>query len=163
MRAAIINAGVVVNVVELDNLLQLPGAVACPDGSPGDLFDGTTFTKPPKPIATLKAEKSLQLRQVRDAACEANVTAQGKTFTAEQSTQTLLKRLGDRMRRGKPSAIQALLDVNGNPVSPVTQALLDAIEDAIAANAEAAWNRYGQLMGQLSAATTAAQVEAIVW
>lgn len=45
MRAAIIQNGKVQNVIELDSLIDLPGAVACPDNDIGDSFDGQGFTK----------------------------------------------------------------------------------------------------------------------
>lgn len=113
-------------------------------------------------IDEVKAAKLASLRNSRDAASVANVTVQGKVFTAEPNTQTGIKRLADRMRRGKTTTLTAVLDVDGVPVS-LSQALLDGIEDAIAANAEAAWNKYVQLAGQVKAATTAEQVNAVVW
>ena len=71
MRAAIINSGVVVNVIELDNLGQYPGAVACPNNDIGDLYDGSTFTKPtppPPPIPTV-----VTMRQARLAMLDAGI------------------------------------------------------------------------------------------
>lgn len=127
------------------------------------LFNGVAVVvKPPKPLADVKEAKISSLRQSREAASVANVTVSGKVFTAEPETQTAFKRLADRLRRGKPTTLSAVLDVDGNPVA-VSQALLDGIEDAIAANTEAAWNKYGQLAVQVKAAATVAEVEAIQW
>ena len=119
-------------------------------------------TPEPRPLQEVRDEKLTELRALRDAACSANVTAQGKTFTAEPKVQTGFKRLADRMRRGKPSKLSAILDANGKPVT-VNIALLDAIEDAIADNTESAWEKYGQLVQQVKAANTVDQVNAIVW
>ena len=115
------------------------------------------------PLAQFKAEKLAELRQAREAASVANVTVQGKVFSAEPNIQTAFKRLADRVRRGKPSKLQAIMDVDGNPVTQVTQALLDGIEDAIADNTEDAWNKYGTLAAQVQAATTVEQVVAVTW
>jgi hypothetical protein len=52
MRAAIIAAGVVVNVIEIVALTDWPGAVAAGAAGPGWLYDGTSFT-PPAPHAVV--------------------------------------------------------------------------------------------------------------
>ena len=114
------------------------------------------------PLAQFKAEKLAELRHLRDAACTANVTVQGKTFTAEPETQTSFTRLADLVRRGKASRLSAILDADGNTVA-VNPALLEAIEDAIADNTEAAWNKYGALVQQVNAATTVEHVNVIAW
>lgn len=124
---------------------------------------GALLSDPGPTLAQAKAAKLAALMASRDAACTANVVVQGKTFEASPNVQTGIKRLADRMRRGRPTTLQAILDASGNPVSPITQALLDGIEDAIAANTEAAWNHYGALVAQVNAATDAATVNAVVW
>lgn len=119
----------------------------------------------PEPAQTLdeaKLEKLDSLRQSRNEACVSDVIVNGKTFSAEPDTQTGFKRLADRMRRGKPTTLPEVFDVDGNPVA-LDIALLDSIEDAIASNSEAAWTKYGQLAAQVKAATTLAEVEAINW
>jgi hypothetical protein len=49
MRAAIIENGVVANIIEADNLGVFPGLVDATGAAIGDLWDGSTFTKPPAP------------------------------------------------------------------------------------------------------------------
>lgn len=49
MRAAMIENGVVLNVIETDDLDFIPGLVACDGYGPGDLWDGERFSKPPEP------------------------------------------------------------------------------------------------------------------
>jgi hypothetical protein len=53
MRAAIITGTTVSNVVELDKLSDVAGAVACPTCNIGDNWDGTTFTPAAPPSLTL--------------------------------------------------------------------------------------------------------------
>lgn len=110
-----------------------------------------------------RTAKLAQLEAARDAAEQADVTVQGKQFSASQGIADRFEKLSARLRRGKPTALSAIFTVDGTPVSPVTPQLLGQIEDAIAANGEAAWNRYGQLVGQVMAATTVEQVQAISW
>lgn len=124
---------------------------------------GPIVAFPPKPLPQVKAEKLNELRQARETASVANVTVHGKTFSAETNIQTAFKRMANRMRRGKPSKLQAIMDVDGNPVTNVTQALLDGIEDTIADNTEDAWNKYVTLAAQVQAATTVEQVVAVTW
>jgi hypothetical protein len=49
MRAAIIENGVVANIIEADNLGVFPGLIDAIGADIGDLWDGSTFTKPPAP------------------------------------------------------------------------------------------------------------------
>lgn len=138
--------------------------------APGDAahetheFDGAAVVaKPARPIAEVREAKLVQLAQARDTAAAADVTVQGRTFAATERVRALFEQLGGRLRRGKPTALTAVYEANGTPVSPVTSALIEAIEDAIATQAEAAWNKYGQLVGQVMAATTVEAVDAVAW
>lgn len=117
---------------------------------------------PPKPLAEVKAEKLASLQQARDKAAAANVTVQGKTFSAESNIADLFAKLADRASRSKPSRLAAIYQVDGSPVAP-NHALLDAIEDAVADQIEAAWNKYGALVQQVNAATTVEHVNVIAW
>jgi hypothetical protein len=47
MRAAIIENGVVANIIEADSLGVFPGLVDATGADIGDLWDGSVFTKPP--------------------------------------------------------------------------------------------------------------------
>lgn len=52
MRYAIIENGVVVNVVVADvEFASQQGWIECPEAGPGWLYDGQTFTAPPPPPA----------------------------------------------------------------------------------------------------------------
>lgn len=124
---------------------------------------GAVVAKPPKPLNEVQAAKLAELERARIAAETAPVTVGGKTYNPSESVTNLLANLGARLRRGKPTTLSALYEANGNPVSPVTQAIVESIEDAIAAQREAAWNRYGTRIAAVAAATTAEQVQAIAW
>lgn len=126
----------------------------------GDFGPIAAFPAPS--LSVVKAAKLTYLQQARDNASSANVVVQGKTFSADPKIADLFSKLADRSRRGKPSTLTAIFDVNGAPVTP-TSILLGQIEDAIASQIETAWNRYGTLLAQVAAATSTAQVDAVVW
>lgn len=132
--------------------------------SPGPFYVRNQTTGAWEPdMPTAIAAKIASLQQSRDAASAANVVVGGSAFAVPSAIQTGIKRLADRLAAGKTTALKALLDANGNPVSPVTLSLLQSIEDAVAANTEAAWNQYGTLVAQAKAATTLSQLDAITW
>lgn len=54
MKAAILNNGVVENVIEVDSLDFLPGLIDGTGAAIGDTWDGTQFVKPPAPMPTLE-------------------------------------------------------------------------------------------------------------
>lgn len=116
-----------------------------------------------RPINEVRDIKLAELQAARNAAEAANVTVQGKTFSAEPSIAKRFESLAARLRRGKPTTLTAIFQVNGSPVFPVTQALLDQIEDAIAAQGEAAWKKYADKVALVTAATTVEAVFAITW
>lgn len=126
-------------------------------------WSGTAVVaKPPLPLPAVKAQKLAELLKAREAAEQANVTVQGKVFSADPKIADKFEKLASRLRRGKASKLTAILTVDGTPVQ-VTQQLLEQIEDAIADQTETVWNKYGTLVAQVNAATTAAQVQAITW
>ena len=50
-RFALIEGGIVANVVEQDSPPTIPGEwVECGAAGPGDLYDGNNFTRPPAPV-----------------------------------------------------------------------------------------------------------------
>lgn len=74
MRAAIIQAGVITNIIELDTLSDYPGAVACPDNDIGDFWDGQIFTRPTPPTPTAD-----QIIAALTAAVQAHLDATART------------------------------------------------------------------------------------
>lgn len=116
----------------------------------------------PIPLPAVKAQKLAELLKAREAAEQANVTVQGKVFSADPKIADKFEKLASRLRRGKTTKLAAILTVDGTPVQ-ATQQLLEQIEDAIADQMETVWNKYGTLVAQVNAATTVAQVHAVVW
>jgi hypothetical protein len=75
MRAAIIEDGVVTNVIVVDDLDVIPGLIDGEGAAIGDLWDGETFIKPdaaPVDLAALKVAKNAEINRWRD---EANATS----------------------------------------------------------------------------------------
>lgn len=117
----------------------------------------------PKPLHEVKAAKLAELQRSRDAAEAADVIVQGKTFSADAKIADKFEKLTSRLRRGKATSLAAIYEANGTPVYPVTTQLLEQIEDAITAQGEAAWNRYGAKVALLIAAQTVDEVAAVTW
>jgi hypothetical protein len=78
MRAHVIENGIVVNTIEVDNLDALPNLVDASRGGIGDVWDGENFTSPsapepaPAPPPPTKEELLAQLQ-----ALQAQITALG--------------------------------------------------------------------------------------
>lgn len=71
-RFAIIEAGVVANIVEADaDFAEMNGWIPAGNASIGDLFDGTTFTPTPAPAP--QPPVSVSMRQARLALLEAGL------------------------------------------------------------------------------------------
>ena len=119
---------------------------------------------PPPPLSEVKATKLAQLEQARDAAERANVTVDGKVYSASESFQAKVSRAINQAGRGKPiaGANAAWRTADAQPVV-MTAALLGQIEDAITAQGEAAWARFWQRFDAVQIATTHAAVADVVW
>lgn len=64
MRAAQIEGGLVVNVLEVDDLADVPGGVATETGNVGDGWDGGKFTPPAPTKEALKAAALARLEEI---------------------------------------------------------------------------------------------------
>lgn len=142
MRAAIVIAGVVQNVVELNNLGELPGAIACPDNDIGDGFDGYSFSKPvvpPKPLPEIQAQAHASIDTEAGAARARYITVapgQEATYILKESQSRAYK------AAGYPSAaVVGYLMVNAEaraingPAPDATQ--IQSAADGIIAQADA--------------------------
>ena len=159
MRAAILNnAGIVENVIELSNLSEYPGAVACPDhvgiGMPIDA---------PMPEIDLSAKKAIkyaQIEQERDAAASANVVVFGRPWTADIRSQMLLGQAITLANAGLPLP-PGWRDANDGvmPITGINDLL--AIAGAIAAQVQNAYAESWARKDALAAATTLAEIDAV--
>lgn len=126
-------------------------------------LDGT-FAASPRPLAEVKAWKTYQLEQARDAAERAAVTVAGKVYPASESFQAKVSRTINQSGRGKPvaGAADAWRTADAQPVV-MTPALLGLIEDAITSQGAVAWARFWQRFDAVQAASTNTEVDAVVW
>lgn len=126
-------------------------------------FDGIAVVVKPGPsLSEIKAARAASVERSRDAACYADVAASGHTWQADPRSQELLSNAIRRGRAGKP--LPSKWRDRDNVDMPVASvADLEAIEDAIAAQTLAAYEKSWALKAQIDAATTAAEVEAVQW
>jgi hypothetical protein len=124
MRAAVIENGVVTNVIEVESLDVFPGLVDGTDAEIGDAWDGTTFTHPaPAPPAV---PASVTMRQARLA-----LLAAGKLETVNSAIASMAGAEGDvarieweyarEVRRDSPLMASMM------PVLGMTDAEIDAL------------------------------------
>lgn len=68
MKAHVIENGVVINTVEVDNLSAMPNLVEATVGGIGWLYDGSSFTDPNAPTQEeLDASRAISMRNKRNA------------------------------------------------------------------------------------------------
>jgi hypothetical protein len=72
MRAAVIEGGIVANIIEVESLDFLPNLIDAAGGAIGDLWDGATFTKPP---IVIQVPQEVTMRQARLALLGAGLLA----------------------------------------------------------------------------------------
>lgn len=115
-------------------------------------------------VAIAKVAKLRQLEQARDAAERADVAVAGKVYSASESFQAKVSRTINQTGRGKPvaGANNAWRTADAKPIV-MNAALLGLIEDAISAQGAAAWARFWLRFDAVQAATTNAEVDAVVW
>jgi len=90
MRAAVIENGVVVNIIEIPQLDDYPGAVACPDENGiGDLFENGVFSQPPTPEPPIPSTVSMY--QARIALHQAGLLATVQAGISQMSEEAQIK------------------------------------------------------------------------
>lgn len=147
-REAIIDKnGVVENIIEG----HIDGSIPCPaETAIGWNYDTASGIFSASAIATAvaAAAKRLEIERGRDAACIADVVVNGHTWQADARSQFLLSNAIRRAHAGRPLPPvwrdAANVDV---PIAAVAD--LEAIEDAIAANTQAAYSASWQLKAQV--------------
>lgn len=156
MRAAIIENGVVANMVLVDQLG--PGMVACPEHGPGDLWDGVAFSHPAPPLAEAKAQKLAQIEADRDRQVRANVSALGRVWQADDRSQKLLGDAITLAHAGLPlPPVWRDVDNQDMPITGIADLL--AIAGAMAAQTQAAYSESWGRKAAVLAATHLAEIE----
>lgn len=117
---------------------------------------------PPKPLSEVKAAKLTQLEQARDTETFKDVTALGSTWQADERSQ---KNLNDKLTNcllGRPLP-PVWRDKDNNNLIVTNIAQLVAIAGAMEDQTQAAYVKSWTLKAQVNAATTSAEVDAVVW
>jgi hypothetical protein len=114
----------------------------------------------PLPLAAVKALKVKQLKAARDAAILADVTIGTRTWPSDDAFKLKLAAITARLVRGKPAPAK-LRGTTGPAINTPTLAQLDTIDDAIAAQEDAAWDRYWLRKDAVQAAFDAGDAVAI--
>lgn len=127
----------------------------------GDIYDGVSFSKPPKyaTIEAAKAAKHDQIERERDAACYANVSVNGHTWQADTRSQQLLASSILLAQAGAYTP-DVWRDANNVDV-PVTLTDLVAIAGIMALQTQAAYAMSWTRKQALSEATTIEGVEGV--
>ncbi len=177
MRAAIIESGVVANIIEVDHLGIFPNLVDATGADIGDLWDGSTFSKP---IPDLVAEKASQTALV-SAACQAAIVA-GFTSSALGASHTYPAKPTDQQNLNASVVASLLPGIasdwttpfwcatqptdGSDPVwayLPHTVAQIQQVGTDGKAAILACLTKNQQLAAQIDAATTIDRVRAITW
>jgi hypothetical protein len=162
MRAALIENGVVTNIVSISNPAHAPaGYVVISDPAEiGFVYAGGVFTAPPVTLADARKSKRQELKIARDDAILADVTIGTRTWPSDDAFKLKLAAITARLVRGKPAPAK-LRGTTGPAINTPTLAQLDTIDDAIAAQEAAAWDRYWLLNDAVQAAFNAGDAVAI--
>jgi hypothetical protein len=106
MRRAVIDGGVVVNIIEADADFTLPGVVlADADGTEqiGGTWDGAAFgPKPPPPIEEERDGMAVSLAQLRIALAEAGLLAAVEARVAAHPRASVIWEYGGAIGRNSP-------------------------------------------------------------
>lgn len=113
-------------------------------------------------LAEAKAAKIVEIEAARDAACNANAAALGYTWQADARSQTLLNAAINLAQAGLPlPAAWRSADNTNMPVTALADLL--AIAGVIAVQTQAAYAQSWARKAEVEAATTLAEVAAVVW
>lgn len=124
---------------------------------------GALDAEPPKPLNEVRADKLVQLEQIRRVAIETlpPVTVAGKDFPANAEYREVVTGLARRQSAGRPLP-PTVRGADGTPVA-LTPVLIEQIDDAIAAAVRAQWDRYWARFDAVQAATTVEEINLVEW
>jgi hypothetical protein len=166
-RFAIIDAGRVTNHAEADEeFASSQGWIQAGESRIGDLWDGSKFTPPAVDLVALKAAKNAEINAARLAANFTSFTHAGKAIACDQLSRSDIDGtngfvgLYGTLPPGWPGGWKAV-DTTYVPISSVDG--WKAFYSSMFAAGNANFAKAQALKTQLEAATTAAEVQAIVW
>jgi hypothetical protein len=113
-------------------------------------------------LADVKLAKIAKLALARDAAITANTVVGARTWPSTDVFKLRLGKIISRIGRGKASPAN-FYPLVGDVFNSPTIGQLEAIEDAIAAQEDAAHDNFATRVATVTAATTIPAVEVVVW
>ena len=119
------------------------------------------YTISARDLSTVRNEKLAEFEHMRKVAQEQDVTVQGKVFPANGEYREVISNLASRSGRGKPLP-GSLRGKNGQSVT-LNPTLLGQIEDTIAAQVQAAWDKYWLKYDLVQAASTVETINSVTW
>lgn len=169
MHAAVIENGVVVNLIVVDSLDALPDLIDGEGAAIGDLWDGTQFVKPEPPppnLAELRAAKNEAINSWRAAANQSVFSHAEKKIACDQLSRSDIDGVANHISLFGtfPDGFPGGWKATDNTMIP----LLDidsfrALYASMTAQGTANFNHAQDLKAALAAATTPDEIEAITW
>jgi len=127
-----------------------------------DAHNTATAPSPPPTLARAKALKMAEIERARDTAIFSDVSAHGRLWQADRRSQEILGQAITLAQAGLPLP-EAWRDASNSNMAITSPADLLGIAGAVAQQTHAAYVKSWNLKAQVDAATTPAQVDAIVW
>jgi hypothetical protein len=155
MRGAIVENGVVVAVWAVDRLDQFPGMIDGTHADVGDLWDGVSFSKPPRDLAKEKAALIERIKAKRIKVAESGIDVGGKLIPSDKEALVLFT-----------SSLDYLADKPGKTIKraglgELTKAQIKDLFEAVGALHDFAFSRESDLFDLIMAASTGAELDAI--
>lgn len=124
---------------------------------------GAVVPIPAPSLSEVRAAKLASLLSARQGALNTlpPVTVAGKQYPATPEYREVITGIARRQAAGRPVPT-TLRGVDGTPVT-LNATLINQIDDAITAAVQAVWDKYWSKFDAANAATTVAEVEAVVW
>ena len=162
MRAHVIEAGRIVNTVEVESLGVLPGLVAAQGNEGiGWLYDGHTFTAPAPDLTALRASHWEEIQRERDRRTQqGGYQVAGKWYHSDTFSRTQQMGLV-MMGAGIPGGLQ-WKTMDGSFVT-MTQTLAGQVFAAAAASDAAIFARAEQIKATMDADPAAFDLAAHAW
>jgi hypothetical protein len=162
MRAHVIEAGRIVNTVEVESLGVLPGLVAATGNEGiGWLYDGHAFTAPAPDLTALRASQWEAIKTERDKRIQTGgYQAAGKWFHSDTFSRTQQMGLV-MMGAGIPNGLQ-WKTMDGSFIT-MTQTLAGQVFAAAAASDAAIFARAEQIKATMDADPAAFDLAAHAW
>jgi hypothetical protein len=139
MRAHVIKNGKVTNTIEVASLDFMPGLIEATAGSIGDLWDGTTFSKPARYMVVEAADFILQVDTDTDALIKAAVGERLNEYNLAEKEALAYKAAG--YTGTVPTSVSSWATVKGWTATQAADSILSAAEILLSAQQAIRANR----------------------